>query len=90
MVFKDTNDEEWTNKEVPKLMRGVASKCNFCAHRLLKDRTPRCVEDCPHDALTFGDRNESGNKVTELLELGKAQVLRPNLMIGPNVFYLGL
>ena len=38
MVFKDTTDEEWTNREVPKLMRGVASKCTFCAHRLVDGR----------------------------------------------------
>lgn len=90
MVFKDTTDEEWTNREVPKLMRGVASKCSFCAHRLPDGRLPRCVEDCPHKALTFADRNLPDDPVSKLLEAGNAQVLRPNLEVGPNVFYLGL
>lgn len=93
MVFKDTTDEEWTNREVPKLMRGVASKCTFCAHRLVDDRhdhQPRCVVDCPHNALTFGDRNDSESKVARILENGRAQGLRANIEVGPNVFYLGL
>jgi molybdopterin-containing oxidoreductase family iron-sulfur binding subunit len=92
MVFKDTGDDEWTNRDVPKLMRGVASKCTFCVHRLADDRMPRCVEDCPNNALIFGNRDDSGSEVARLLhESGsKAQVLRPNLEVGPNVYYLGL
>lgn len=92
MVFKDTKDSEWTNHEVPKLMRGVASKCTFCVHRLSKDpwEEPRCVEDCPNNALIFGDRNDPESEVAELLSESRGQVLRPNLEVGPNVFYLGL
>lgn len=90
MIFKDTTDEQWTNREAPKLMRGVASKCTFCAHRLVEGKTPRCVEDCPHEALTFGNREDGNSEVARLLKPGKAQVLRPNLEVGPNVFYLGL
>ena len=90
MVFRDTSDDEWTNHQVPKLMRGVASKCTFCVHRLDQDRIPRCVEDCPKQALKFGDRNDPESEVSRLLEPGKAIVLRQNLEVGPNVFYLGL
>lgn len=90
MVFKDTPDDQWTNKQVPKLMRGVASKCNFCVHLVDKGELPRCVVDCPYDALTFGDRNDSHSEVAEQLSTGKAQVLRPNIMVGPHVYYLGL
>lgn len=92
MIFKDIPDEQWTNRDVPKLMRGVASKCTFCVHRLMRDpvEKPRCVEDCPHNALTFGDRGDPHSEVAKLLEPSDAQVLRPNLMVGPNVFYLGL
>lgn len=89
MVFKDTPDEEWTNREVPKLMRGVASKCTFCAHRLIDNRIPRCVEDCPNKALIFGDRNDSSTEVARILEDGRAQGLRANIEVGPNVLYLG-
>ena len=99
MVFKDTTDDEWTNRDVPKLMRGVASKCTFCEHRLnneelpASERMPKCVLKCPHKALTFGSRNDSNSNVARLLETkagSNAQVLRPNLEVGPNVLYLGL
>lgn len=34
-------------------------KCNFCFDsRLSKDKPPACVEACPMEALTFGNRNE--------------------------------
>ena len=90
MIFKDIPDDQWTNRKVPKLMRGVASKCTFCVHRIDDGKLPRCVVDCPEKALTFGDRNDPETKVAQLLEPGTAQVLRPNLRVGPNVFYLGL
>jgi molybdopterin-containing oxidoreductase family iron-sulfur binding subunit len=90
MIFKDTPDDQWTNHKVPKLMRGVASKCTFCVHRIDNGELPRCVVDCPNGALTFGDRNDPDSKVARLLEPGDSQVLRPNLHVGPNVFYLGL
>lgn len=90
MVFKDTPDDQWTNHQVPKLMRGVASKCTFCVHRLDDGEIPRCVEECPNDVLIFGDRNDPDSKVAELLEPGTAQVLRANLEVGANIFYLDL
>ncbi len=90
MIFKDTPDDQWTNHKVPKLMRGVASKCTFCVHRIDDGKLPRCVVDCPEGALTFGDRNDPESEVAELLMPGTSTVLRPNLELGVNVFYLNL
>lgn len=90
MIFKDIPDDQWTNRQVPKLMRGVASKCSYCVHRVDAGILPRCVVDCPHDVLHFGDRNDPESEVAKLLEAGKATVLRPNLQVNPSTFYLNL
>jgi len=36
--------------------RGTVSKCVFCADYLNQSRLPRCVQQCPHDVLWFGER----------------------------------
>lgn len=85
MIFRD-NDVR-TNKDVPKLMRGVASKCTFCVHRIDDGRLPACVEKCPHNALSFGNLKDASSHVGEVVESGKTGILRPNLRVGPNVYY---
>jgi formate dehydrogenase iron-sulfur subunit len=42
-------------------------KCDLCAERLSRGERPACVEACPHDVLTFGER-------TELLERARALI----------------
>lgn len=32
-------------------------KCTMCADRIQDNKVPACVEACPHDALSFGDRD---------------------------------
>jgi molybdopterin-containing oxidoreductase family iron-sulfur binding subunit len=94
MIFKE--NDKWTNKEVPKMMIGVATKCTFCTHRVDKavgegkNPMPACVEACPHDALIFGNMNDPKSEVAKIIGEGKVQVLRPNLEVGPGVFYDGL
>lgn len=92
IVFRDNptpRDEQ--NKKVPAMMLGVATKCTFCAHKDLDaGELPACVEACPHKALTFGNRNDHKEKVARQIADGNVQVLRPNLEVKPNVFYMGL
>jgi len=92
IVFRDNpvpRDEQ--NSEVPAMMLGVATKCTFCAHKNLDaGELPACVEKCPTKALTFGNRMDQKSQVAEQVASGNAQVLRPNLELKPNVFYLGL
>ena len=45
-------------------------KCNFCyPTRLVQGRPPACVEACPRDALTFGER-------AELLRIARQRIKR--------------
>lgn len=91
IVFKEVPDSQWNNREVPKLMLGVASKCTFCQHlKLSEGELPKCVEKCPYNALTFGNRNDPKSTVSKIIAEQRVQVLRPNLETKPNVFYLGV
>lgn len=91
IVFKEIPDESWTNRQVPKLMLGVANKCTFCQHRKLTEgELPACVEKCPYKALTFGNKFDPNSEVAKIMAEQRVQVLRPNLETKPNVFYLGV
>lgn len=37
---------------------GVAQKCTGCAHRVDEGLDPRCVDICPHEAISFGDADQ--------------------------------
>ena len=89
IVFRNNEDTE--NDTVPKMMLGVATKCTFCAHKNLDaGELPACVIRCPQKALTFGNRGDASTKVAQQIASGKVEMLRPNLEVKPNVFYLGL
>jgi tetrathionate reductase subunit B len=63
----------------------LAQKCTGCAHLLDRGwKEPRCVEACPTDAITFGE--EENLK----LVIDRAEVLLPEEMTGPRVYYLNL
>ncbi|MHB9112847.1 MAG: sulfate reduction electron transfer complex DsrMKJOP subunit DsrO [Thermoleophilia bacterium] len=79
------------NSKVPAMMLGVATKCTFCAHKDLEaGEKPACVEKCPMDALKFGNRNDKRETVARQIADGQTLLLRPNLELEQNVFYLGL
>jgi Fe-S-cluster-containing dehydrogenase component len=68
--------------------QGYVDKCTFCLHRVLKGKQPACVENCPTQALIFGDRNEPASDVSKLLRLRKYKVNKPESGAKPNVFFL--
>lgn len=60
----------------------IPQKCTGCAHLLDAGyEKPRCVENCPHDAIMFGDEDELKDQI-----LGAA-MLKPELGTHPNVYY---
>jgi len=75
----------------PTRTKGVVEKCNFCAERLAKGQMPACVEACEKikvHALSFGDLNDPGSEVRELLH--KRYSIRRKTQLGtePKVYYL--
>jgi Fe-S-cluster-containing dehydrogenase component len=76
------------NPEFPTRSKGVVEKCSFCEERLARGRLPACVEACPQKALQFGDLNDRGSGLAELLESRFSIRRRPELGTKPQVFYL--
>lgn len=63
----------------------IAQKCTFCAHLLDQGwTTTRCAEVCPTGAITFGEEEDLADLIAQ------AAPLRPDLEVGPRVYYIGL
>jgi Fe-S-cluster-containing dehydrogenase component len=63
----------------------IAQKCTGCAHLLDRGwKQPRCVDNCPHDAIKFGEESELSNLIEG------AEILHPEYGLKPRVYYIGL
>jgi molybdopterin-containing oxidoreductase family iron-sulfur binding subunit len=67
---------------------GVAEKCTWCVHRLEKGLSPACVHMCPMFVLNFGDLDDEGSTVSELLATRPHFRLLEELGNEPNVYYI--
>jgi dimethyl sulfoxide reductase iron-sulfur subunit len=72
----------------PERPRGVVEKCTFCVERIDVGEEPFCVTVCPTGARIFGDLNDAGAEVTDLVQQGGATQLLSDLGTGPRVYYL--
>jgi len=80
-----------TNQDYPTRTKGVVEKCNFCAERIAKGQYPACVEaanEIETDSMVFGDLEDHGSKVRELLRSHYAIRRKPELGTGPNIYYI--
>lgn len=69
-------------------IRKTADKCSFCVHRVDKGRDPACVEACPTLARTFGDLNDEESKISQILAVTPAKVLKDEQGTNPHVYYI--
>jgi Fe-S-cluster-containing dehydrogenase component len=67
--------------------KNIARKCNLCNHRLDKGLEPFCVMCCETEAIFFGDLNDSGSTVSQLISKRKAGLLDSEKGTGPGVYY---
>lgn len=81
-------------------MVGVAQKCTFCVNRvdaglalgltpgLDPDATPACVNSCIAGALHFGDVDDPGSNVSQLLATESHFRMHEDVGTGPRFYYL--
>lgn len=66
----------------------VAEKCDFCTHRTDVGLDPACVQNCPTDALVFGDLADPGSKISRLAAKHDAKAWKPEAKTDPSVLYV--
>ncbi|MCB2187457.1 MAG: 4Fe-4S dicluster domain-containing protein [Deltaproteobacteria bacterium] len=71
----------------PTRTRGVVEKCTFCSERLEVGQLPYCVE-ASGGAMVFGDVDDPGSEVRQILRQRFSIVRKPNLGTHPQVYYL--
>jgi Fe-S-cluster-containing dehydrogenase component len=57
--YEEANDREHT--------RDVVGKCDFCITRVGRGGKPACVENCMAKARFFGDLDDPGSEVSQLI-----------------------
>jgi len=63
-------------------------KCSFCDHRVEQGIKPACVETCVGSARMFGDLDDPGDPVAQMVASGAARSLMPHIGTRPNVYYI--
>jgi Fe-S-cluster-containing hydrogenase component 2 len=71
----------------------VAQKCTMCAHMVDKgEKTTRCVEACPTEALAFGDLDDPESAISKALaaKAERVEIYKPELGTKPLLRYISL
>lgn len=75
-------------------LANVARKCKFCCDRILEGLEPGCVEICPAEALSFGERGKmialAESRIDELKKEGidKAEIYGVEDLDGTGMIYI--
>lgn len=76
------------NPAFPTRAKGVVEKCNLCEERLARGEPPACVAACEEKALVFGNLEDPGSAVRQLLRTRYAIRRWPELGTRPAIYYL--
>ena len=88
---KALNPDFPTNPAYPRRSKGVVEKCTFCAERIAQGKIPACVEAAnkvKKGALIFGDLEDRGSEIREILHSHYSIRRKPELGTGPNIYYI--
>jgi molybdopterin-containing oxidoreductase family iron-sulfur binding subunit len=88
---QDLNPAFPDNPEYPTRTKGVVEKCNFCAERIAKGEYPACVvaaNEAEKGSMVFGDLDDPGSEIRELLRSNYVIRRKPELGTGPNIYYI--
>lgn len=65
-------------------------KCDFCSSRIARGEQPACVATCTANAKYFGDLEDPGSEVHQMVYVdGARRIESATIAVGPNVYYLG-
>jgi His/Glu/Gln/Arg/opine family amino acid ABC transporter permease subunit len=67
---------------------GKPEKCDFCYDRIQKDEIPVCVKSCMGKAIKFGDLNDKGSEIAQILNRRQIKTLNSENETYPLVFYM--
>jgi len=68
--------------------KGYADKCTFCEHRVKKGLLPGCASTCPTKAINFGDFDQPGSPLHELMKGRIVRALKPEAGTKPSIYFL--
>jgi molybdopterin-containing oxidoreductase family iron-sulfur binding subunit len=78
---------EWPRESHESPM-GNARKCHFCLHRVKQGLLPQCVTTCIGRATLFGDANDPGSVVAQMIHKPNVIRLKEELGTQPRVYYI--
>ncbi len=67
---------------------GVVEKCDFCLSRVQQGLEPACVISCMAKARYFGDLDDPGSEVSQLIRNHGGFQIYPEMSTDPSVYYL--
>jgi Fe-S-cluster-containing dehydrogenase component len=69
----------------------VPQKCTLCVHMLENgEKTTRCVECCPTQAMVFGDLDDPKSAISKLVAAKGAESFKPEFGTKPAIKYFSL
>lgn len=69
-------------------LNGLSRKCHFCVHRINSGMLPACVTTCMGRAMYFGNIQDSGSLVSELIQNNQTKNIKPENK--PSIYYIGM
>ena len=69
---------------------GKADGCDMCVDRIDRGLLPYCVASCAGEAMVFGDLDDPGSRISELIKQSNAQPIASHLGTKPKIFYANL